>query len=234
MRLFILLAAVGCDTPNARAEILICEATGASPADDCTTDMLLAKFHAGSQTMAYQPGAVFVVVTTAGTFGEAVVTRVAVTPTTFGEDPDTGRAEWENAADRVIREIRIPSDTLDAKKNKSNLLSAVSVATAEGNNYPALERHLTVASDGMFISLGRSLEHDPLTADIAVDAVEASGLSWDLSGWNSISFCGWHAVGISADAWTRRRAVWDALIAAGNGPAPGITTSCGVPPGGQE
>lgn len=221
----------GCpDVAPPTGTVVICDPSG-GPAT-CTPQWLAAQVERWARTAA--EGSRFVVVTPGGSFSQTVVgpdLRLHL-PARRHE-----RLARNEALQAMLRELAAigPGEAVPAERNRSDLLSALSVASRLGREMRSariMPTALRVASDGRMISGPHNFEEEVPFAEDFLTYVENSGISLSLSSFVTAEWCGLHiGPNPSGGPWTaqdaaRLETLLVELMEQSGGPSLALTMAC--------
>jgi hypothetical protein len=215
----------GCAPPKPVSTVFACDGTGARTEDVCNVDVLAGAFESWSRRAIGIHESAFLVLSSAGSFGEVDRVSIRVSERWNGS-VRAARHAWIRGGVDQLRSFAIPADQPGSRKNQSDLVSLLVIAARERADLLNHEVHLILASDGWLISLGFNAERTVPRAEDVVEKLKTRGIAWDLSGFTSITLCGLHNEGATAERAALRDRLWTRLVEMGRGPTPIMLTTC--------
>ena len=207
-------SASGCHAgspPPAEAVYVVCDNTGESEEDTCSSSFLKRLGEDWSERCKMQPASLFQVICTAGTYGSTREQEPIIVPRQWDGNARLARFQWQkDDVVAVLGGVEVPHDTpLDWWINKSDYVSAITLASMLAGERPEHHRRLLVAGDGLWVGTAGghtfSLETRVPPVEEVIERLEWEGMAWDLSMFESIEFCGQHHGGLSAGRDQARR-----------------------------
>lgn len=216
------------ELPPADALFIICDNTGESPSDTCTSGFLQRVGASWSEQYKTMPESRLQVVCSADRYANTREQLPIVVPSSWHGNPRYARQTWQKQdVVEALGQIDVPHDTPDNwTVNKSDLVSAVALSSVLAGEWPEHHRHLLISSDGLWIGYGFNLEKEFPSLEDVISRLEEEGMDWDLSMFEEVQLCGFHNRALTAGEAQARRAFWSGLLEAGCGPKPTIYSSC--------